>query len=353
MTTPAVLAVHADWSVAPRKRWMTVAARAGSAWRMTAPEPVGEPASLFARLLDRAGGAPVAFGGDFPLGLPRAYADRAGIARFPDWLGCLDPEAPLFTPCDRLAEVSLARPFFPRARASGAGLMAALADALGLDDAAALRRDVDWPTARRPGAAPLFWTLGANQCGKGGLSAWRETMIPAIRAGVPLAIWPFDGDLRALLAAGRIVVAETYPREAMVGLDLRLAGSKRRQADRRGICTALRAAMARLGVHASADLAAVAADGFGARADGEDRFDSVLGALGVIRVVDGAADGAPGDAAIRSVEGWVLGQTDPPIRPPVRPASRKAAASPPPSRPRRPRQDPRSRPAGQPRSGSG
>jgi hypothetical protein len=178
-------------------------------------------------------------------------------------------------------------------------------------------------------------------------------MIPAIRAGVPLAIWPFDGDLRALLAAGRIVVAETYPREAMVGLDLRLAGSKRRQADRRGICTALRAAMARLGVHASADLAAVAADGFGARADGEDRFDSVLGALGVIRVVDGAADGAPGDAAIRSVEGWVLGQTDPPIRPPVRPASRKAAASPPPSRPRRPRQDPRSRPAGQPRSGSG
>lgn len=349
MTASAILAVHADWSVDPRKRWMTAAMRDGGRWRMGAPEPVGDPASLFARLLDRASGAAVAFGGDFPLGLPRAYAERAGIGHFPDWLAGLDPAAPLFTPCDRLAEVSLERPFFPRAQARGAGLMASLADALGLEDASALRRDVDWPTARRPGAAPLFWTLGANQCGKGGLSAWREALIPAIRKGVPFDLWPFAGDVRDCLAPGRVVVAETYPREAMVGLGLTLSGSKRRRADRVAIAPSLRAVAKDLGIRLSADLLATIADGFGDRADGEDRFDSVLGVLGVIRVVNGAADGAPPASAIRAVEGWVLGQTDAPVRP----LSRTGAASPSPSRPRRPRRDPQSPPGDRPRSGSG
>src|SRR3712207_7284214 len=49
--------------------------------------------------------------------------------------------------------------------------------------------------------------------------------------------------------------------------------------------------------------------GFGADAAGEDRFDSVVGLLGLIGVLDGARpDFVPEDPWIRRWEGWVLGQ---------------------------------------------
>ena len=57
-------------------------------------------------------------------------------------------------------------------------------------------------------------------------------------------------------------------------------------------------------------LRAAAAGGFGADATGEDRFDSVIGLLGLIGVLDGLRpDFVPDDPAIRAWEGWVLGQT--------------------------------------------
>src|SRR3712207_211963 len=50
--------------------------------------------------------------------------------------------------------------------------------------------------------------------------------------------------------------------------------------------------------------------GFGADAAGEDRFDSVIGLLGLVGVLDGARpDFVPADPWIRRWEGWVLGQT--------------------------------------------
>ncbi|CAG4912301.1 unnamed protein product [Acidocella sp. C78] len=161
-----VLAVHADWSVSPAKRWMSVARREGGRWRIGAPEPVGEAATLAARLLERAAGAAVALGVDFPLGLPRAYARAAGIDDFAAWLARLDPAAPLFHPCANLAEISLGRPFYPLKTVAGAGQMARLAAALGLDDAASLRRAVDCRTARRPAGAPLFWTMGPTSAAR-------------------------------------------------------------------------------------------------------------------------------------------------------------------------------------------
>ena len=51
-------------------------------------------------------------------------------------------------------------------------------------------------------------------------------------------------------------------------------------------------------------------DGFGADACGEDRFDSVLGVLGVLNVLAGnRPDNTPADPWIERWEGWVLGQT--------------------------------------------
>ena len=315
-----VVAAHADWSVNADKRWMSVARRDDGLWKIGMPEKVGDATTLAARLLDRAAGAAVVLGVDFPLGLPRAYSKIAGIADFTVWLAGLDPADGVFRPCATLDEVSLARPFYPLKSMAGAGQMARLAAALGLNDAAALRRAVDCRTARRPAGAPLFWTMGANQCGKAALSGWRDCLLPAFTRNVPLRLWPFAGTLPDLLAPDIVAIAETYPAEAMVQTGLKLVGSKRRRQDRSALSPALRAHFAACRHTPARDLVALIEDGFGARPEGEDAFDSLLGVLGLIRVIDGAPDGTeaglPGDEpVIRATEGWVLGQVDPPLPP--------------------------------------
>jgi len=83
------------------------------------------------------------------------------------------------------------------------------------------------------------------------------------------------------------VIAETYPAEALRHLGLKLAGSKRRLADRVALAGGLRAAMARLGALPDAAMAAAVADGFGTDAAGEDRFDCTLGVLCAMNVLAG------------------------------------------------------------------
>ncbi len=347
-----ILAAHADWSVNPAKRVITHAQRRAGRWVVEAPAPVGPPGDLLARLLRRAAGAPVAFGVDFPLGLPRAYAARAGITDFPTWLRGLHPDAPLFRVCNTLDELSLTRPFYPRANVTGAGHLAALAHALGLADPQDLRRAVDHPTARRPGGAPLFWTLGANQCGKAALSAWRDCLLPAFAAQIKLRLWPFEGEFRALLHPAQIVIAETYPAESLVQLGLTLRGSKRKQADRQAFAPDLLRRLAQLQAEPSPALHDAIGSGFGPSPTGEDQFDSLLGALNVIAVIQGAPDRPSNHPSTFSVsdpvEGWVLGQTDLPVqrRDPPTPASTKQ----PPSRP--PRATRRSPHADPPKAGS-
>lgn len=308
--TGATIAAHADWSMDARKRWMAVAMREGTGWRLAEPEPVGDVATLCARLRARAGGGAVALGVDLPLGLPRAHVLRHGLeGGFPRFLRGLAGEPGFFEVCATLAEVAPGRPFYP-ARGLRGMTRASHAAALGLDGPACLSRLCDRATAERPAGAPLFWTLGANQTGKAAISAWRDWLVPALAGPRPPLLWPFEGDLDALLAPGEVAVAETYPAEALRHLGLKLTGSKRRQADRARLAPALDAAMARLGVAADGGLAALAADGFGARPDGEDRLDCVLGALAVVNVLAGHRPGhPPPDPWLRRWEGWVLGQT--------------------------------------------
>ncbi|MCS6933239.1 MAG: hypothetical protein NZM27_13635, partial [Acetobacteraceae bacterium] len=171
----------------------------------------------------------------------------------------------------------------------------------------------DRATRLRPAGAPLLWTLGANQSGRAAIAAWREWLAPALAAGAPYALWPFAGGLHALQQAGRLVLAECYPAEAMRSRGIPRLGSKRSAAVRRATAPALRAAMAALRVEPDGPLAEEIADGFGARPDGEDRFDSLIGLLGVIAVLEGAQpDHIPEDPWIRRWEGWVLGQTEEP-----------------------------------------
>ncbi|CAH2604382.1 conserved protein of unknown function [Rhodovastum atsumiense] len=285
---------------------MTLARRTPAGWRVAAPEPVGEVSTLLARLHDPA--AAVLLGADLPLGLPRGYAARLRAADFPAFLRGLAASADFFRVCATLAEVGPDRPFYP-ARGVAGMTRAAHAAALGLPDAAALCRAVDHATAERPAGAPPFWTLGANQSGKAAISAWRDLVMPAL-SGDALRLWPFEGDLPALLAPGRIVMAETYPAEALRHLGLRLIGSKRRRADRAALAPALLAVLPRLGARPEPALVAAATDGFGADAAGEDRFDCVLGVLCVLNVLAGHRPAfVPDDPWIRHWEGWVLGQT--------------------------------------------
>src|SRR5450755_822684 len=102
----ATVATHADWSIDPRKRGMTVAVRDGRFWQVAAPVPVGELHTLFARLRGLAAGGAVALGVDFPVGLPRAYAARRTEADFPAFLrGCV-ARGDFFRVCATLEEVA-------------------------------------------------------------------------------------------------------------------------------------------------------------------------------------------------------------------------------------------------------
>jgi hypothetical protein len=267
---------------------------------------------LLVRLCELAGGAPVAFGIDCPLGLPRQYAAlhmKAGA--FPVFLRALDPGSPFLTVAETLDQVSGTRPFYPaRGLAGMTRLSHALA--LGLPDADALCRACDRATPDRPAGAPVFWTLGANQSGKAAIAAWRDLVIPALHTSAPPRLWPFDGAFSALLSPGTVVMAETYPAEAMRQLGLRRAGSKRRHADRQAYAPFLRQVFSRLSVVADEALEAAVAGGFGVDPAGEDRIDSLFGALCVLSVVTGERpDHTPEDPWIRSWEGWVLGQAPP------------------------------------------
>ena len=76
------------------------------------------------------------------------------------------------------------------------------------------------------------------------------------------------------------------------------------------LAPALQAVLAARGVLPDPALTAAIEAGFGADAAGEDRFDSVIGLLGLIGVLDGVRpDFVPDDPWIRNWEGWVLGQT--------------------------------------------
>ncbi len=279
-------------------------------WQLSL-SPVGPVATLLHRLTHAAAGGPVAFGVDFPIGLPRAYAAcHAGPAPdFPSFLRALSARPGFFDVAETLDQIAPGRPFYPRRGLRGMTRLSH-ATALGLPDAASLSRICDRATPLRPAGAPLFWTLGANQSGKAAIAAWRDMLLPALAGPSPPALWPFDGSLHALLIPARVVIAETYPAEAMRQLGLRLPGSKRRQADRLGMMPALQHAMTALDARPDPALAALLEAGMGADPAGEDRLDCLLGVLCVLLVLAGRRpDAAPPDPWLTRWEGWVLGQT--------------------------------------------
>ena len=313
------LIAYADWSVAPAKRWLALATWEAGAYRAQPPQPVGDPQTLLSRLRAQAGpDDAVLLGVDFPLGLPLAYAERAGVDSFVALLPQLGQGEwrDFYRVAESPTEISLHRPFYPLQ--PGGARQSTLVQALGLSSSAALRRRCDRQQPGRPAAAPLFWTIGAQQVGKAAISGWHDLLAPGLARG-DLALWPFDGPLANLLRpTGRIVVAETYPAECYRHLGVRFSSpragassGKRVQTARSAQAQTLLDWASQASVEIDPALRAAIVAGFGASSDGEDRFDAVVGLLGLLNIVLGRRTaGDPTDHAIRRIEGWILGQLE-------------------------------------------
>lgn len=322
MTLPAVVA-HADWSLGPDKRWIAKARleRDSRTYTVSAPTPVGDAPSLLRRLTAGAAGESVLVGFDFPIGLPRAYADVADVKHFTDLLPALGHGqwASFYEVAELSVEISPRRPFFPRR--PGGTSHADLLRGLGVSSMNELLRSCEKRTAARKQACSLFWTLGGNQVGKAAISGWRDVLAPALRdSGLDVGLWPFDGTLEELLESRRVVTAETYPAEFYHHLGLTLSGSKRAHSQRAAQAQAFHGwcneseIKGRVVFDESAN--AAIDGGFGPSADGEDPFDAFVGLLGMLNVLLGRRSaGWLEPAASRAVEGWILGQAALPDEP--------------------------------------
>lgn len=314
MSEASVLVAHADWSTRQAKRWMAVAQLSDGIYEISAPEPVGETASLLSRLQRRAQGMGFVVGFDFPIGVPVAYAKLAGIESFVEELPKFGSGrwAEFYELARSSSDISLRRPFYPHGTYGVSHQ--ALVDGLGVQGMRELLRVCE-RSETGPKACSLFWTLGANQVGRAAISGWREVLVPGLsQTTMGVAIWPFHGNLHTLLGTADCVLVETYPAEACLHIGLGQPGrgwSKRSQLDRQLQGTRLLEwAAARPEVCVSPGLEHAIRDGFSSDSSGEDQFDAVVGLMSMIEVVTGhRADGAAGSAALLQVEGWILGRS--------------------------------------------
>jgi hypothetical protein len=314
MTLPAHVA-HADWGTNPRKRQVAVAELTPKGnYRVVTLAPALSPAAMAGDLrkglhVGASAQGQLLAGFDFPIGFPRAYAERGGVTSFPDFLPLIghgDWER-FSEAASTPEEVSIHRPFYP-ARPGGT-MQVHLYDGLGLTRDQ-IRRRCDGIDAET-----MFWTLGGKQVGKAALAGWGYLSAAAAHR---VRYWPFHGPLTTLLDGdeGTVVVTETYPREFYQyfrsGANGR--GSKPKREDRRKWVPRLLKRAGSIGVTWHPDILARVQAGFSDDLNGEDEFDAVVGLLGMIGVVTGAvASGEPtDDPAVPSVEGWILGRASNP-----------------------------------------
>ena len=170
--------VHADWGSHPRKRWMATAVLSGTTYQAGPAEPVEELENFLLRMKKLAGpGSCTLIGFDFPIGLPNAYAQMADVHSFLDAL----PEfghgewREFYQVSLTADQISIYRPFYPY-RPGGTSRQHLL-DKLGAQSIDDLRRECEKSPPQVRSAAPLFWTLGAQQVGKAAIIGWEQVLI--------------------------------------------------------------------------------------------------------------------------------------------------------------------------------
>jgi hypothetical protein len=305
--------IHADWSKAPSKRWMASAERNSVGWTVQRPCHVPLDTGAWVvelRELAQRTGSPVVLGMDFPIGVPTAYGRRAELGSFRDLLDRLTTPtwSQFLDVATAKGEIGVTRPFYPRR--PGGTARAHLAGGLGLK-AHELLRECERAQPHRVAASPLFWTLGARQVGRAAITGWREVVMPASQHS-DVGLWPFDGSFETLVREKALVIVETYPAEFYARFGFPKGGwSKRRQDDRRKRGAELLSSLAgpavtsiTLSPGALADLR----EGFTDRPDGEDPFDALVGAAGMIRTIEAGDVPCPRLDQTIALEGWVFGQ---------------------------------------------
>ena len=309
------LIAHADWGTNRRKRWMSCATQqTNGRYFLTVPEPVGDAPALLDTLRNRARFGGILVGFDFPIGLPQSYAERAGVTNFIDLLPQLGlgEWIDFYHAASSPREINLRRPFYPLR--PGGTRQQHLLDGLGVSHIDELRRRCDRGHAGRRAAAPIFWTMGAQQVGKAAISGWRDVIGPALRERSDVKLWPFDGSLDVLLGKSDCVIIESYPAEYYRHLDVSFpprSGGKRSQSARAANSASLLSWLNANQVTFDPELPAQIEYGFGSAADGEDRFDALIGLLGMLNVLFGRREaGEPADGYLRQVEGWIFGMRE-------------------------------------------
>jgi len=304
------LVYHADWGTAPGKRWVAKAELgADNRYTAFAPSRLEDHADLIPSIRRSIRDEGCAFVGfDLPIGIPAAYARLAGVTEFKPFLRALGDSK--WSDFHRVArtpsEISISRPFYPFA--PGNKRQAHLLSALGLDSIDELRRECERQQPGRRAACPLFWTLGANQVGKGAIVGWQEVLAPALRDDDAVLLWIFDGRLCELLRPGTIVIAETYPAECYGWFFAEpLKGKGKVEVRRKAGRDLLKWADAAC-VELEPALSRTIAQGF---PEGDDAFDAAVGLFGMIAVVTGQRQSdEPSRKVLRTVEGWILGQRE-------------------------------------------
>jgi hypothetical protein len=322
------LVAHADWSTNQGKRWIALARlQPDGSYLAEGPQEVEEPGSLIQSLRIEAGlqGAILA-GFDFPIGLPLRYAQACDIDDFMAVLPRFGREewVDFYRVARQPEQISLKRPFYPTR--PGNARQRYLLEGLGMAglEINALRRRCELSHTGRRAAAPLFWTMGAQQVGKAAICGWKEMLGPALHESPSgVAIWPFSGNLVELLQPGQTVIVETYPAEFYQQVEvkfnrgksdpdtgIRASGGKRSKAARQNNAYALINFASALKIRLSDDLSEAILNGFGSKPDGEDRFDAVIGLFGMLNIILGQRTSVePEDDIVRKVEGWIFGQT--------------------------------------------
>jgi hypothetical protein len=305
---------HADWSLHAGKRWMATAQLEGGRYAAQMSRPVPDTALLLRDWRRKAADGGLVAGFDFPIGLPRRYAQRWGVTRFRDFLGKLAVREAWRSFADVAtceADISLQRPFFPaRAGAKGEVTQSMLCRGLGVAEKWQLLRVCERKTATRPAAECMFWTLGPKQVGKAMLSGWQELLLPALKGPGQdrFRLWPFDGTLPELAGPGQAVLLEAYPGEMYAHFGVRGNG-KTSQSFRREAGARMLDWAQEVGVDVAPELRRALEDGFGPGREPEDAFDAAVGLFGMLNVLLGRReDGCPADVELRELEGWILGQ---------------------------------------------
>lgn len=299
---------HADWGTAANKRWLASATLgAGGRYTAHAPTRIENHRDLIPQIRRGIGADGCALVGfDFPIGIPATYARLAGVREFKRFLRKVDDGAwaEFYSVATARSEISQHRPFYPFS--PGGKKQAHLLKALRVREIDDLRRECEKKQQDRRAACPLFWTLGANQVGKGAIIGWRDVLAPALRNGRNVVLLPFDGGLEDLLQRGKIVVVETYPAECYGWFLSKPLRGKGKLEVRRTVGSHLLRWAETACVGLDSALARTIKEGF---PEGDDPFDAAVGLFGIIEVVTGRRHpGEPTKDRIRTLEGWILGQ---------------------------------------------